>query len=195
MSDLNIVGIEEIMISHFDIEKKYFLKIKSEELEKLIYSKFENSFRAYNIDENKFKLEGKKKINSSLSYKEKNYLGEIKKGMVRIVTWEILQNTNAYINEFPETLKEIDLKIDGNNYGCLNYLGDNLLIMLHDLQAFTNFSFNSGKKKLELTMESESSGKIKQKKSFFMNSDQMTASFDYSNALKNELPTIKEDLK
>ena len=67
MSDLNIVGIEEIMISHFDIEKKYFLKIKSEELEKLIYSKFENSFRAYNIDENKFKLEGKKKINSSLS--------------------------------------------------------------------------------------------------------------------------------
>ena len=111
MSDLNIVGIEEIMISHFDIEKKYFLKIKSEELEKLIYSKFENSFRAYNIDENKFKLEGKKKIKSSLSYKEKNYLGEIKKGMVRIVTWEILQNTNAYINEFPETLKEIDLRL------------------------------------------------------------------------------------
>ena len=110
------------------------------------------------------KLEGKKKINSSLSYKEKNYLGEIKKGMVRIVTWEILQNTNAYINEFPETLKEIDLKIDGNNYGCLNSLGDNLLIMLHNLQAFTNFSFNSGKKNLELTMESESSGKIKQKK-------------------------------
>ena len=195
MSDLNIVGIEEIMISHFDIEKKYFLKIKSEELEKLIYSKFENSFRAYNIDENIFKLEGKKKINSSLSYKEKNYLGEIKKGMVRIVTWEILQNTNAYINEFPETLKEIDLKIDGNNYGCLNSLGDNLLIMLHNLQAFTNFSFNSGKKNLELTMESESSGKIKQKKSFFMNSDQMSASFDYSNVLKNELPTIKEDLK
>ena len=164
-------------------------------MEKLIYSKFENSFRAYNIDENIFKLEGKKKINSSLSYKEKNYLGEIKKGMVRIVTWEILQNTNAYINEFPETLKEIDLKIDGNNYGCLNSLGDNLLIMLHNLQAFTNFSFNSGKKNLELTMESESSGKIKQKKSFFMNSDQMSASFDYSNVLKNELPTIKEDLK
>ena len=147
MSDLNIVGIEELMISHFDIEKKYFLKIKSEELEKLIYSKFENSFRAYNIDENKFKLEGKKKINSSLSYKEKNHLGEIKNGMVRIVTWEILQNTNAYINEFPEILKEIDLKIDGNNYGCLNSLGDNLLIMLHNLQAFTNFCFNSGKKK------------------------------------------------
>ena len=175
MPGIKLEGIEEIMLCHSDMDASKFFKMNVGELRGIIDNNIiDKSFRVFVLATEKLKIGDKKKIKCKVEYSEKNHLDAIKKNKIRIVSWEGLEDTNATIINIPDNVKEVTRKIEGNTYGCMDEWGN---------KTFTDYTFFSGNKNLPLSsgdekrvfkrapsIESESSGNVKEKISYFLNS-------------------------
>ena len=199
MTDYKIKGIEEIMLYHFDMDASEFFKMNLTDLKKVIdNNQINKSFQVFVLSDEKLQIGDQKKFKCSYKYSEKNHLSPIEKNKIRIVSWEGLENTNIKI-DIPDSIKEVTLKIEGNNYGCMDEWGN---------KTFTDYTFFSGNKNLPLSsgdekrvfkrapsIESESSGNVKEKISYFLNSSGKRGSIAGGENFEDELSEIMETLK
>ena len=170
MQNYKIHGLSEIMLFHCDMDKKELFQTDRRDYSDFIDEKLLNessqvfvlgeSFSDLKIAVN-FKIGDGNEINCKIEYSEENQLPAIEENKIRLVCWEMLEETNASI-DIPEGINELNLKIKGNTYGCMDDWGN---------KAFENYSFIAGNEDQELYFESESFGNIKEKVFYFIDSN------------------------
>ena len=170
MQNYKIHGLSEIMLFHCDMDKKELFQTDRRDYSDFIDEKLLNessqvfvlgeSFSDLKIAVN-FKIGDGNEINCKIEYSEENQLPTIVENKIRLVCWEMLEETNASI-DIPEGISELNLKIKGNTYGCMDDWGN---------KAFENYSFIAGNEDQELYFESESFGNIKEKVFYFIDSN------------------------
>ena len=170
MQNYKIHGLSEIMLFHCDMDKKELFQTDRRDYSDFIDEKLLNessqvfvlgeSFSDLKIAVN-FKIGDGNEINCKIEYSEENQLPAIEENKIRLVCWEMLEETNALI-DIPEGISELNLKIKGNTYGCMDDWGN---------KAFENYSFIAGNEDQELYFESESFGNIKEKVFYFIDSN------------------------
>jgi len=170
MQNYKIHGLSEIMLFHCDMDKKELFQTDRRDYSDFIDEKLLNessqvfvlgeSFSDLKIAVN-FKIGDGNEINCKIEYSEENQLPAIEENKIRLVCWEMLEETNASI-DIPEGISELNLKIKGNTYGCMDDWGN---------KAFENYSFIAGNEDQELYFESESFGNIKEKVFYFIDSN------------------------
>ena len=187
MTGYKIKGIEEMMLYHFDMDASKFFEMNVTDLKKFIDNNHENnSLQVFVLSDEKLQIGDQKKLKCSYKYSEKNHLSPIEKNKIRIVSWEGLENTNIKIN-IPDSIKEVTLKIEGNNYGCMDEWGN---------KTFTDYTFYSGEKKIDhSTFESESYGNVKEKVYYFLNDRGELGSIGQWENFEEELSEIINILK
>ena len=170
MQNYKIHGLSEIMLFHCDMDKKELFQTDRRAYSDFIDEKLLNessqvfvlgeSFSDLKIAVN-FKIGDGNEINCMIEYSEENQLPAIEENKIRLVCWEMLEETNASI-DIPEGISELNLKIKGNTYGCMDDWGN---------KAFENYSFIAENEDQELYFESESFGNIKEKVFYFIDSN------------------------
>ena len=170
MQNYKIHGLSEIMLFHCDMDKKELFQTDRRDYSDFIDEKLLNessqvfvlgeSFSDLKIAVN-FKIGDGNEINCKIEYSEENQLPAIEENKIRLVCWEMLEETNASI-DIPEGISELNLKIKGNTYGCMDEWGN---------KAFENYSFIAENEDQELYFESESFGNIKEKVFYFIDSN------------------------
>ncbi len=187
MANYKIIGIEEIMLYHFDMDASEFFKMNLTELKKVIdNNQINKSSQVFVLSNEKLQIGDEKKIKCTNEYSEKNYLPTIEKNKIRIVSWEGLENNNIKI-DIPDSIKEVTLKIEGNTYGCMDEWGN---------KTFTNYTFYSGEKKIDhSSFESESYGNVKEKVYYFLNDRGELGSIGQWENFEEELSEIINLLK
>ena len=170
MQNYKIFGLSEIMLFHCDMDKKELFQTDRRDYSDFIDEKLLNessqvfvlgeSFSDLKIAVN-FKIGDGNEINCKIEYSEENQLPAIEENKIRLVCWEMLEETNASI-DIPEGISELNLKIKGNTYGCMDDWGN---------KAFENYSFIAENEDQELYFESESFGNIEEKVFYFIDSN------------------------
>ena len=133
MSNYKISGLSEMMLHHCDIDKEQFLQMDAEELRALIDEKITGeslqvfALTTYIPDgkteiELQFKIGDGNEIKSNVEYSEKNQLPAIEENKIRLVFWEMLEDTSATI-DVPDDIGKLTLKVEGNTYGCMDEWG------------------------------------------------------------------------
>ncbi|AXE61918.1 hypothetical protein [Candidatus Thioglobus sp. NP1] len=167
MQNYKIHGLSEIMLFHCDMDKKELFQTDRRDYSDFIDEKLLNeSSQVFVLGESysdnelvvDFKIGDGNEINCKIEYSEENQLPAIEENKIRLVCWEMLEETNASI-DIPEGISELNLKIKGNTYGCMDEWGN---------KAFENYSFIAGNEDQELYFESESFGDIKEKVFYFI---------------------------
>ena len=167
MQNYKIHGLSEIMLFHCDMDKKELFQTDRRDYSDFIDEKLLNeSSQVFVLGESysdnelvvDFKIGDGNEINCKIEYSEENQLPAIEENKIRLVCWEMLEETNASI-DIPEGISELNLKIKGNTYGCMDEWGN---------KAFENFSFIAKNEDQELYFESESFGDIKEKVFYFI---------------------------
>ena len=167
MQNYKIHGLSEIMLFHCDMDKKELFQTDRRDYSDFIDEKLLNeSSQVFVLGESAelvidFKIGEGKEINCKIEYSEENQLPAIEENKIRLVCWEMLEETNASI-DIPEGTSELNLKIKGNTYGCMDEWGN---------KAFENYSFIAGNEDQELYFESESFGNIEEKVFYFIDSN------------------------
>ena len=125
MQNYKIHGLSEIMLFHCDMDKKELFQTDRRDYSDFIDEKLLNessqvfvlgeSFSDLKIAVN-FKIGDGNEINCKIEYSEENQLPAIEENKIRLVCWEMLEETNASI-DIPEGISELNLKIKGNTYG------------------------------------------------------------------------------
>ena len=196
MSNYKIHGLLEMMLHHCDIDIEKFLQMDAEELRALIDEKITGEalqvfvLTTY-IPEDKteieleFKIGDENEIKSNVEYSEKNQLPAIEENKIRLVFWEMLEDTSATI-DVSDNISELILKVEGNTYGCMDEWGN---------QAFEAYSFFADEKKQDLFFESESSGNVKEKVVYFLDSKGTRESIEANENFEKELSKIKRSIK
>ena len=170
MSIYKVYGLSEMMIQHCDIDKNTFSQMERREYSDFIDEKFAGeSFRAFILSESysddglelEFKIGDENEIKCHLEYSEKNQLPAVEENKIRLVCWEMLENTNASI-DVPDNINELTLKIEGNTFGCMDDWGN---------KAFETYSFIAGEEEKNLFIESESFGNVEEKLFYFLDSE------------------------
>ena len=170
MQNYKIHGLSEIMLFHCDMDKKELFQTDRRDYSDFIDEKLLNeSSQVFVLGESysdnellvDFKIGDGNEINCKIEYSEENQLPAIEENKIRLVCWEMLEETNASI-DIPEGISELNLKIKGNTYGCMDEWGN---------KAFENFSFIAKNEDQELYFESESFGNIEEKVFYFIDSN------------------------
>jgi hypothetical protein len=170
MQNYKIHGLSEIMLFHCDMDKKELFQTDRRDYSDFIDEKLLNeSSQVFVLGESysdnellvDFKIGDGNEINCKIEYSEENQLPAIEENKIRLVCWEMLEETNASI-DIPEGISELNLKIKGNTYGCMDEWGN---------KAFENYSFIAGNEDQELYFESESFGNIEEKVFYFIDSN------------------------
>ena len=170
MQNYKIHGLSEIMLFHCDMDKKELFQTDRRDYSDFIDKKLLNeSSQVFVLGESisdnglvvDFKIGDGNKINCKIEYSEENQLPAIEENKIRLVCWEMLEETNASI-DIPDGISELNLKIKGNTYGCMDEWGN---------KAFENYSFIAGNEDKELYFESESFGNIEEKVFYFIDSN------------------------
>jgi len=170
MQNYKIHGLSEIMLFHCDMDKKELFQTDRRAYSDFIDEKLLNeSSQVFVLGESfsdlkiavDFKIGDGNEINCKIEYSEENQLPAIEENKIRLVCWEMLEETNASI-DIPEGISELNLKIKGNTYGCMDDWGN---------KAFENYSFIAENEDQELYFESESFGNIKEKVFYFIDSN------------------------
>ena len=170
MQNYKIHGLSEIMLFHCDMDKKELFQTDRRDYSDFIDKKLLNeSSQVFVLGESisdnglvvDFKIGDGNKINCKIEYSEENQLPAIEENKIRLVCWEMLEETNASI-DIPDGISELNLKIKGNTYGCMDEWGN---------KAFENYSFIAGNEDQELYFESESFGNIEEKVFYFIDSN------------------------
>ena len=81
-----------------------------------------------------FKIGDGNEVNCKVQYSEENLLPAVDENKIRLVCWEMLEETNATV-DIPDNISELTLKIKGNTYGCMDDWGN---------KAFEAYSFFAG---------------------------------------------------
>jgi hypothetical protein len=203
------IGIRELMLFNCEINSNELLTMNHDELKSLIDSKLsEESFLVYRLDEwngldegilnqsentnlfldeKLFKHSGDEKINCKVIYNEKNQLPELNENQVRLVFWEELNESSASI-DIAENIDNINLVINGNTFGCMDDWG---------YETFTEYSFTSAGKELDIYLSSESYGGQKEKVVYLINSNGDCGSIrdlDYNDNFADEVIEAFEGL-
>jgi hypothetical protein len=170
MQNYKIHGLSEIMLFYCDMDKKELFQTDRRDYSDFIDEKLLNeSSQVFVLGESysdnelvvDFKIGDGNEINCKIEYSEENQLPAIEENKIRLVCWEMLEETNASI-DIPEGISELNLKIKGNTYGCMDEWGN---------KAFENYSFIAGNEDQELYFESESFGNIEEKVFYFIDSN------------------------
>ena len=170
MQNYKIHGLSEIMLFHCDMDKKQLFQTDRRDYSDFIDEKLLNeSSQVFVLGESysdnellvDFKIGDGNEINCKIEYSEENQLPAIEENKIRLVCWEMLEETNASI-DIPEGISELNLKIKGNTYGCMDEWGN---------KAFENYSFIAENEDQELYFESESFGNIEEKVFYFIDSN------------------------
>jgi len=170
MQNYKIHGLSEIMLFHCDMDKKELFQTDRRDYSDFIDEKLLNeSSQVFVLGESysdnellvDFKIGDGNEINCKIEYSEENQLPAIEENKIRLVCWEMLEETNASI-DIPEGISELNLKIKGNTYGCMDEWGN---------KAFENYSFIAENEDQELYFESESFGNIEEKVFYFIDSN------------------------
>ena len=167
MQNYKIHGLSEIMLFHCDMDKKELFQTDRRDYSDFIDEKLLNeSSQVFVLGESAelvidFKIGDGNEINCKIEYSEENQLPAIEENKIRLVCWEMLEETNASI-DIPDGISELNLKIKGNTYGCMDEWGN---------KAFENYSFIAGNEDQELYFESESFGNIEEKVFYFIDSN------------------------
>ena len=170
MQNYKIHGLSEIMLFHCDMDKKELFQTDRRDYSDFIDEKLLNeSSQVFVLGESysdnelvvDFKIGDGNEINCKIEYSEENQLPAIEENKIRLVCWEMLEETNASI-DIPDGISELNLKIKGNTYGCMDEWGN---------KAFENYSFIAGNEDQELYFESESFGNIEEKVFYFIDSN------------------------
>ena len=169
MQNYKIHGLSEIMLFHCDMDKKELFQTDRRDYSDFIDEKLLNESsqvfvlgESYSYKESvDFKIGDGNEINCKIEYSEENQLPAIEENKIRLVCWEMLEETNASI-DIPDGISELNLKIKGNTYGCMDEWGN---------KAFENYSFIAGNEDQELYFESESFGNIEEKVFYFIDSN------------------------
>ena len=158
------------MLFHCDMDKKELFQTDRRDYSDFIDKKLLNeSCQVFVLGESisdnglvvDFKIGDGNKINCKIEYSEENQLPAIEENKIRLVCWEMLEETNASI-DIPDGISELNLKIKGNTYGCMDEWGN---------KAFENYSFIAENEDQELYFESESFGNIEEKVFYFIDSN------------------------
>ena len=192
------------MLCNYEINSDELFSMEHNELKDLIDKNLsEMSYQVYRLDDDNlnqsentnlfldqklFKHSGDKKINCKVIYNEKNKLDKLTKNRIRIISWEELEVSNVSI-ELPDNLNDIKCMINGNTFGCMDDWG---------FQTFTEYSFTSADKKLDIYLNSESYGEQKEKVAYFINSNGDCVSIrdlDYNDNFGDEMLEAFEELK
>ena len=170
MQNYKIHGLSEIMLFHCDMDKKELFQTDRRDYSDFIDEKLLNeSYQVFVLGESysdnelvvDFKIGDGNEINCKIEYSEENQLPAIEENKIRLVCWEMLEETNASI-DIPDGISELNLKIKGNTYGCMDEWGN---------KAFENYSFIAENEDQELYFESESFGNIEEKVFYFIDSN------------------------
>jgi hypothetical protein len=170
MQNYKIHGLSEIMLFHCDMDKKELFQTDRRDYSDFIDEKLLNeSSQVFVLGESysdnelvvDFKIGDGNEINCKIEYSEENQLPAIEENKIRLVCWEMLEETNASI-DIPEGISELNLKIKVNTYGCMDEWGN---------KAFENYSFIAENEDQELYFESESFGNIEEKVFYFIDSN------------------------
>ena len=170
MQNYKIYGLSEMMLFHCDMDKKELFQTDRRDYSDFIDEKLLNeSSQVFVLGESysdnelvvDFKIGDGNEINCKIEYSEENQLPAIEENKIRLVCWEMLEETNASI-DIPEGISELNLKIKGNTYGCMDEWGN---------KAFENYSFIAENEDQELYFESESFGNIEEKVFYFIDSN------------------------
>ena len=198
------IGIRELMLCNYEINSNELFSIEHNELKDLIDKNLsEMSYQVYRLDDDSlnqlentnllldqkiFKYSGDKKINCKVIYNEENKLEKLTKNKIRIISWEELEVSNVSI-ELPDNINDIKCMISGNTFGCMDDWG---------FRTFTEYSFTSADKKLDIYFNSESYGEQKEKVAYFINSNGNCVSIrdlDYNDNFGDEMLEAFEELK
>jgi hypothetical protein len=170
MQNYKIHGLSEIMLFHCDMDKKELFQTDRRDYSDLIDEKLLNeSAQVFVLRESfqdndlvfDFKIGDGSEIKCNVEYSEENLLPAIEENKIRLVCWEMLEETNTSI-DIPENISELTLKIKGNTYGCMDEWGN---------KAFEAYSFNAGNEDKNLVFESESFGNTEEKLFYFLDSN------------------------
>ena len=197
------ISIRELMLFNYEINSNELFVMEHDELKELIDKNLsEISYQVYRLDDDNlnqsentnlfldqklFKHSGDKKINCKVIYNEENRLEKLTKNKIRIISWEELEVSNVSI-ELPDNLNDLKCVINGNTFGCMDDWG---------FQTFTEYSFTSADKKLDIYLDSESYGEQKEKVAYFINSNGDCVSIrdlDYNDNFGDEMLEAFEEL-
>ena len=169
MQNYKVHGLSEIMIFHCDMDKDEFFQMERREYSDFIDDKFASeSYQAFILRESysdnglilDLKIGDGNEIKCNVEYSEENLLPAIEENKIRLVCWEMLEETNTTV-DIPDNISELTLKIKGNTYGCMDDWGN---------KAFEAYSFFAGNEDKNLFFESESFGNIEEKLFYFLDS-------------------------
>ena len=143
-------GFKEIMLCDCIINKRKLINMSPNSLKEMMSQKLlDESVQVFILNRDDFGFMGEKQIKSSIQYTERDHLKEIEKDSVRLVFWEELEKASVSL-DIPEKINEINLVVDGNTFGCMDNWGH---------ETFTDYSFISDGKEIEINLISESYGK------------------------------------
>ena len=171
MSKIKYTSIHELMLINYEINVNELKGMSHTDIKDMIDTKLsEESVIVYRLDENLEdsnnlflikKIFGKfgNEIHCKVQYKE-GLVNKVPKNKIRIVAWEALKLSNVSV-KLSESIDNLEFTIRGNNFGCMDDWG---------YQTFTDYSFISNGKKLDIYVDSESHGAQVEKVVYFINS-------------------------
>ena len=157
-----VFGLKELMLYETVIEEKRLIEMDAVELKTMIDDKLLNeSFQVFLINRDEFELSGKRKIEVSIKFNERDHMPQIEPGHIRLVFWEELADANVQV-QIPAGIDDLRLVVDGNTFGCMDDWGN---------ETFTEYSLVSKEKELDIYFESESFGEQADKVVYLIKSD------------------------
>ena len=169
MQNYKVLGLSEIMIFHCDMDKDELFQTDRRDYSDFIDEKIlSESYQAFILRESysdnglilDLKIGDGNEIKCNVEYSEENLLPAIEENKIRLVCWEMLEETNTTV-DIPDNISELTLKIKGNTYGCMDDWGN---------KAFEAYSFFAGNEDKNLFFESESFGNTEEKLFYFLDS-------------------------
>ena len=169
MQNYKVHGLSEIMIFHCDMDKDELFQTARRDYSDFIDEKIlSESYQAFILRESysdnglilDLKIGDGNEIKCNVEHSEENLLPAIEENKIRLVCWEMLEETNATV-DIPDNISELTLKIKGNTYGCMDDWGN---------KAFEAYSFIAGNEDKDLFFESESFGNTEEKLFYFLDS-------------------------
>mgnify|MGYP001377594255 FL=1 len=185
----NLGGIREIMWCSFNIKKANLKNTDKESFLSQIENTFqEQSLRLFSMNiEHEITLEGDV-IEVNFNKPEKHKL-ELDSSEMKVDVYEILEKSSVYIDDEIDS-NELKLKIDSKQ-------DPNIYIYGHEVFDDTEYKFSKGTEKLDIYLESESSGSISRKLCYVKSTDNkfifdMTDEEDIDNVFSELMNYITE---
>ena len=185
----NLGGIREIMWCSFNMKKENLKNTDKESFLSQIENTFqEQSLRLFSMNiEHEITLEGDV-IEVNFNKPEKHKL-ELDSSEMKVDVYEILEKSSVYIDDEIDS-NELKLKIDSKQ-------DPNIYIYGHEVFDDTEYEFSKGTEKLDIYLESESSGSISRKLCYVKSTDNkfifdMTDEEDIDNVFSELMNYITE---